>query len=266
MDTRPIGILDSGVGGLTVWQEIRKLLPQESTIYIGDSKNAPYGDKTTDEIFQKATRLIKFLLKKDTKLIVIACNVITTTSLDRLRSEFKGVPLVGTVPVVKKAAEMTKVGRIGILSTNGTAKSLYQKHLIEQFASGKNTLNLGTNLLVPLVEKGKWETEEAKKILKKVLEPFKKSQVDVIALGCTHFPFMISEMQKIVGQKVQLLDSGSAIARQVQRILENNNSFTRKKKTSHTVLTTGEKKKLENILEMLSLPKTLEIVTGTIAL
>src|SRR5579872_6627153 len=117
MDTRPIGILDSGVGGLTVWTEILKQHPNESTLYIGDSKNAPYGDRSPEEIFQLAQQLIQFLLKKDVKLIVVACNVITTTSLDRLRNEFKGVAIVGTVPVVKKAAEVTKKRKIGILST-----------------------------------------------------------------------------------------------------------------------------------------------------
>lgn len=254
MDNRPIGILDSGVGGLTVWKEIVTLLPHESTLYIGDSKNAPYGDRTPDDIYFHAKRLIQFLLKKKVKLIVIACNVITTTCIERLRNDFKDVPIVGTVPVVKNAAEVTKKKKIGILSTNGTAKSLYQKHLIEQFASGVDVLNLGTNKLVPLIEKGEIAGEKVEKILQNVLAPFKKAKVDVIALGCTHFPFLRSGIQKSMGNNVLLLDSGPAIARQVKRILGNNEAFTRPSRIQHKVHTTGDKEMLAMIFDTANLP------------
>ncbi len=255
MDNRPIGILDSGVGGLTVWKEILLKLPDEATIYIGDSKNAPYGDKTPEEIFQLAKKLITFLLKKDVKLIVIACNVITTTSLERLRNEFKGIPLVGTVPVVKKAAEKTKKGAIGILSTNGTAKSLYQKHLIEQFASGLQVVSIGTNTLVPLVEKGIFAKEKVAKVLQQVVKPFQKAGVDVVALGCTHFPFLKKDLQEALGKDVLLLDSGAAIARQVGRILEKNKWLAGKKQPQHIIFTTGEVSLWQEIIKQAKLPK-----------
>lgn len=255
MDKRPIGVLDSGVGGLTVWKEILQKLPHESTIYIGDSKNAPYGDRSHDEIFQLAKKLISFLLKKDVKLIVIACNVITTTSLGRLRNEFKDIAIVGTVPVVKKAAEKTKKGRIGILSTNGTAKSHYQKHLIEQFASRLEVTNIGTNVLVPLIEQGIFSGEKITKAVRNVIAPLTKSRVDVVALGCTHFPFLRELIQKELGNTVLLLDSGAAIGRQVTSILEKNKSFTSKKNAEHIVYTTGDTSTLENIFIKASLPK-----------
>lgn len=263
MDKRPIGVLDSGVGGLTVWKEILQKLPHESTIYVGDSKNAPYGDRSSDEVFQLARRLIKFLLKKQVKLIVIACNVITTTSLDRLRNEFKGIAIVGTVPIVKKAAASTKNGKIGVLSTNGTAKSYYQKHLIEQFALDKEVTNIGTNLLVPLIEKGILSGSEVTKITRGVVLPLVKAGVDVVALGCTHFPFVKDALQEQLGKHVLLLDSGSAVARQVSAILEKNKFTTSSKKSSHKVYTTGKTAMWESIFKKALLPEA-EIIHAAI--
>ncbi|HYK08707.1 MAG TPA: glutamate racemase [Candidatus Eisenbacteria bacterium] len=254
MDKRPIGVMDSGVGGLTVWKEIVTLLPHESTVYIGDSKNAPYGDRDPEDIYLHAKRLIQFLLTKKVKLIVVACNVITTTCIDRLRNDFKDVPIVGTVPVVKKAAELTKKRKIGILSTNGTAKSYYQKHLIEQFASTVDVVNLGTNKLVPLVEKGEVRGEKVQKMLRDILLPFQKAKVDIIALGCTHFPFLRDEMENILTKKIMLLDSGSAVARQVKRILANNQAFTDPKLVKHTMHTTGDTQLLTSIFREAKLP------------
>ena len=254
MDKRPIGVLDSGVGGLTVWYEIQKLLPQESILYIGDSKNAPYGDRTPDEIFHLAKKLIRYLLKNDAKLIVIACNVITTTSLTQLRNEFKGIPIIGTVPVVKKAAEKTKKKKIGILSTNGTARSLYQKHLIEQFADGLEVVNVGNNTLVPLIEKGELKSVRLQGILKRSLMPFLEKKVDVVALGCTHFPFLAKAIQEILGKEILLLDSGSAIAHQVERILQRNNMQGARENPISRVLTTGNNELVQHIAQEARLP------------
>lgn len=251
MDDKPIGVLDSGVGGLTVWKEIISLLSYESTIYIGDSLHAPYGDKTPEEIHELSRKLIQFLLRKKVKLIVIACNTITTVCLDALRNEFRQIPIIGTVPVVKKAVEETKTKRIGILSTNRTANSYYQKHLLEQHADGVGVVNKGTNELVPLIEKGEITGIKIEKILHKVLKPFQEKRVDILALGCTHFPFLRPEMEKILGQRVALLDSGSAIARQVRRVLTNNNILTKKKKATHQLYTTGEKGVFSKIVKTL---------------
>src|SRR6266480_7134956 len=143
MNNNPIGILDSGVGGLTVLQALVHELPHESAIYNGDSHNTPYGAKSEEEIYRLSKRLIEFLLKKEVKLIVIACNTITVTCLDKLRSEYPNVPIVGTVPVIKTAAEVSKNKRIGILSTTRTAQSTYQKRLIEEFANGCTVFNHG---------------------------------------------------------------------------------------------------------------------------
>lgn len=239
MDDRKIGILDSGVGGLTIWKELVKELPQESTIYIGDSKNTPYGARPEDEIFRLASRMMTFLLEQQVKLIVVACNTITVSGIEKLRMLFADVPLIGTVPVIKTAARVTKKGKIGILSTMQTAESEYQKHLIELFAHDVEVVNRGTNTIVPLIEKGIMEGEQLHAILQKEMVPFQEAEVDVIALGCTHFPLVKAPMQQIMGEGVALLDSGPAVARQVRRILENNQAFTSSETVSHMLYTTG---------------------------
>ena len=248
MNNHPIGILDSGVGGLSVWQEITKLLPDESTVYIADSKNIPYGTKTAEEIYTLSSRLIRFLLAKKVKLIVVACNTITVTNIDRLRKDFPTIPIIGTVPVVKNAVEKTKKKKIGILSTINTAQSAYQKKLLEKFAGLATVINKGTNKLVPLVENGEVTGALVVQLLQQELQPFKDADIDVLALGCTHFPFLEPEMKKILGKDVEILDSGAAIARHVQRILEHNNTKglrIKEKELSHVLYTTGDEKKFE---------------------
>lgn len=237
---KPIGVLDSGIGGLTVWREIAKELPSESTVYIADSKNVPYGTKTPDEIHELSRKLVQFLLKNKVKLIVVACNTITVTSLDKLRKEFPQIPIVGTVPVVKTAVEKTKKGKIGILSTVRTAQSQYQKYLIKKFARDLEVLNIGTDKLVPLIERG--NNSMIQIILHKELKPFVDAKVDVLALGCTHFPLIKDKIKKILGPKVFVLDSGPAIARQVRRVLARNKILSNSKEARHDFYTTGDGK------------------------
>ncbi len=202
MNNHPIGILDSGLGGLTVLQAIARELQNESFVYIGDSVSTPYGAKSPDEIYKLAKRLIEFLLQQEVKLIVIACNTITVTCLDKLRSDYSQIPIVGTVPVIKTAAEVSKNKYIGILSTTQTAQSDYQKHLIETFANGCTVFNHGTDALVPLIEQGQLESSEMTAALQSVLQVFKNEKIDALALGCTHFPFLEKQMQTILGSNV----------------------------------------------------------------
>ena len=244
---QPIGILDSGVGGLSIWRQIVKKLPKESTIYIADSKNCPYGKKTEKEIYRFSKKLVRFLLSKKVKLIVLACNTITVSCLDKLRKDFPKTPIIGTVPVIKTASEITKNNKIGVLSTTRTAKSKYQKDLIKVFAGGANVFNIGTNKLVPLIENGNFKVREIENILREELSPFIKSNIDTLALGCSHFPFLERQMQKILGKKVLILDSSSAIARQVKRILENNKDLSVYNSFGHTLLTTGDLKKFNRL-------------------
>jgi glutamate racemase len=251
MNNQPIGILDSGVGGLTVWKEISELLPQESTVYIGDSLNSPYGRYSADYIVKLSKKLINFLLDENVKLIVIACNTITVSCLDKLRREYPKVPIIGIVPVVKTAALVTKNHKIGILSTTNTATSEYQKNLIKQFATGCKVYSHGTDDLVPLIEKGEFSGNVMEKVLNKVLPQFKNEGVDTLALGCTHFPFIRQQIQGKLGKDVNLLDSGTAIARQVKRVLEKNNSMTQESKSKYEFFTTGTVENFEKVANTL---------------
>lgn len=221
MSDKAIGILDSGIGGLTIASEIIRLLPNESVVYIGDSKNAPYGSQTPEQIHKHAKKLVSFLIKYDVKIIVVACNTITVHCIEKLREEFSLIPIIGTVPVIKTAAEISQNKRIGILSTSQTSKSALQKMLIQQHAKDFTVFEHGTDDLVPLIEKGTFEGKIIDSALHKVLDVFKKEKIDTLALGCTHFPLIKESIQKQL-DKVTLLDPGAAIARQAERILKNN--------------------------------------------
>jgi|SRR3989344_1141622 len=239
MNNQPIGILDSGVGGLSIWKEIVLHMPHESTVYIADSLNCPYGNKDKEEIYRLARKLVGFLVKNNAKLVIVACNTITVSCLGRLRLEFKNLPIVGAVPVVKTLVENTRNKKIGILSTTATAKSEYQKELIKVFANKCEVVNIGMDKLVPLIEKGEIGGSEIKKILKDELNIFKNAGVDSLALGCTHFPFLKKEIQNFLGLSVLVFDSGGAIARQVKRVLTNNDDLSLQKKPEYSFYTTG---------------------------
>ena len=167
-------------------------------------------------------KLIKYLLRKRIKLLVVACNTATVAGIDYFRSQFPKLPIVGVVPVVKTAAEVSKLHRFAILSTTFTAGSAYQKALIDKFAKDMKVYNLGTDELVPLIEAGNIESTKTNEALQKLLPDSLISQIDVLALGCTHFPLIRAEIQKIVGKKIRILDSGGAVCRQVARVLAHN--------------------------------------------
>jgi glutamate racemase len=246
-NNQPIGILDSGFGGLSIWKDVVRELPNESIVYAGDNANCPYGNRAPEEIQALSKQLVQFLVEQDVKLIVVACNTITVHALSYLRSEFPGVPIVGTVPVVKTASERTKSRKIGILSTIATSKSYYQKKLIEQFAKGLTVLNLGTDKLVPLVEAGDISSVRIQEVLEEELEPFKKANIDVLALGCSHFPFLKEQIQQILGSNLTILDSGAAIARQVRRVITTRNELSVLDKPVYTFYTSGNTEEFKRI-------------------
>jgi glutamate racemase len=251
MKNQPIGILDSGIGGLSVYQEITSILPHEPIIYIGDNALVPYGKLSEEMIYERSSKLVSFLLEKGAKVIVVACNTITVSCINRLREAFPQVTLIGTVPVIKTAGAQTKNGRIGILSTTKTAASDYQKNLMEQFASSHIVINKGTDQLVPLIEKGEIDGAEMHHVLEGVLSDFQKEQIDTLVLGCTHYPFVKKEMHSILGDGVQLLDSGAAIARQVKRVLEEKNALREEGHASMQLYTTGNAEHISSIAKKL---------------
>jgi glutamate racemase len=250
MKDHAIGVLDSGNGGITVTKEIISILPQESIIYIGDAINIPYGKKTSKEIYYLTRKMIAFLLEKKVKLIVIACNTITVSAINKLRRDFPSVPIVGTVPIVKKAAYISKNKRIGILSTTRTANSAYQKKLIKTYTESFNVLNLGTDRLVPLIENGLIETNKMNSVLIQILQRFQENKIDTLVLGCTHYPFLRKKIESIIGANVEILDSGAPIGRQVKKILENNKLLADSNKPEYFFYTTGLQSRMAHLIHM----------------
>nr|BFF35582.1 glutamate racemase [Tenacibaculum mesophilum]BFF38793.1 glutamate racemase [Tenacibaculum mesophilum] len=228
---QPIGIFDSGIGGTSIWKEIHQLLPKENTIYLSDSKNAPYGQKSTQEIVNLSIKNTEFLIDKGAKIIVVACNTATTNAIEYLRANYK-IPFIGIEPAIKPASLQTQTGTIGILATKGTLNSaLFEKttsslndqiNIIEQVGEG----------LVELIENGNIYSNKMTLLLKKYLTPMLDKKCDYIVLGCTHYPYLLPQIQKITGKNVKIIDSGEAVARQVknvllqQNLLNNSNEVT----------------------------------------
>jgi glutamate racemase len=253
MNTKLIGIIDSGSGGLSVWQSIVHECPDETIVYLGDHLFLPYGSKKTSFIVSRMKHLIDFLLKNYfCKVIIVACNSATVAGIEKYRKTFPDIPIIGVVPVIKTAAEVTKTGTIAVLSTPYTTKSAYQKRLIQHFADNKTVYAIGCPKLVSYIEKGLTKGPMVQKVLKNVFRTILQTPVDAIALGCTHYPFVKKEMTSILGPSVTLLDSGGAVARQTKRILNSMGIASTKKITGDSFLTTGDAQKVSGIASLLT--------------
>ncbi len=244
MDQRPIGIIDSGVGGLSIWQEVAKYLPSEDILYLADQKNFPYGKKNPEELYKIVSGKVDWFLKNNIKLLVIACNTATVHTLDKLRQHFP-IPIIGIVPIVKKAAELSRKKKIIVLATSATAQSNYLKNLIKRFAGDCQVFIYAIDNVVSQIE-----NREAVDITGKQ-DGLSKKDVDVVALGCTHYSFIKPQLRKLFGGKVRVLDAAGAIARQVRRILTNNQTLARNKKPRYTFYTTGDVVKFNKQLRLL---------------
>ena len=222
MSKNPIGIFDSGVGGITIYKEIHKLLPNENIIYLADSKNAPYGKKTQGQIIDFSVKNAELLLKKDCKIIVVACNTASTNAVKYLRNHYE-VPFIRVQPAIKPAALNSKTKIVGILATKGTLKSDLLLETSQKFAQGVEVIHQVGEGLVDLIESGNMQTLKMTELLNKYLQPLIEKNIDHLVLGCTHYPLLIPQIKNIVGDKVVILDSGEAIARQTKAILEQSN-------------------------------------------
>nr|MDT8414357.1 glutamate racemase [Flavobacteriaceae bacterium] len=217
----PIGIFDSGIGGTTIWKRIVSLMPHESGIYLADSRHAPYGTKSQDEIIALSVKNTEKLRAFGCKIVVVACNTATTNAIDYLRHSYD-IPFIGIEPAIKPAALQTKTKKVGVLATRGTLSSQLFHHTMQKYTSGIEVFEQVGEGLVELIEAGKMDSEQTRLLLKKYLQPMLANGVDTLVLGCTHFPFLIPEIRKIVPPEFQILDSGHAVARQTLRVLEAN--------------------------------------------
>ncbi len=221
---RPIGVFDSGIGGLTVLKEMVNLLPNEKFVYYADSMNAPYGYRKKSEIIELSSKIVEFLIKENCKVIVIACNTATAAAVHYIRQNYN-VPIVGLEPAVKPACLATKTGQVGVLATEGTFRGNHFKTTSEKYKEYV-TLHLQVAKgLVQLAEKSVFEGDELMSLLKKYIIPMKNRNIDQLVLGCTHYPLFIDKIKVIAGENINILDSGIAVARRTKDILMINKIF-----------------------------------------
>lgn len=222
-NNHPIGLFDSGIGGTSIWKEIHRLLPNENSIYLADSKNAPYGQKSKEEIIHLSEKNTEFLLNKNCKLIVVACNTATTNAIKELRDKYD-TPFIGIEPAIKPAATHSQTQKIGILATKGTLNSeLFYKN-VEKFQDIEIIEQIGFGL-VDLIETGQINSPEMKKLLQSYLQPMVDQNIDYLVLGCSHYPYLIPLIKKIIPHHIKIIDSGEAVARQTKKVLNDTIGF-----------------------------------------
>ncbi|HEX7432853.1 MAG TPA: glutamate racemase [Anaerolineaceae bacterium] len=218
--TRPVGVFDSGIGGLSVLRSIRQQLPYESILYLADQGHVPYGPRSLDEVRAFSSTITRFLLEQGAKLVVVACNAASAAALHNLRQEFPAVHFVGMEPAVKPAAETTKTGQVGVLATPATFQGALYASVVERFAHGVVIHQDPCVGLVNQVEKGELDSAETRAILERALQPMLARGIDTVVLGCTHYPFVIPLIQSICGPSVRVIDPAPAVARQTGRLLQ----------------------------------------------
>ncbi len=245
----PVGFFDSGVGGLSVWREVVKLLPREHTVYYADSAYCPYGAKQPAEIIERSKYIMDFLVgQQQCKLIVVACNTATAAAIDYLRERYP-VLFVGMEPAVKPAALRSATGVVGVLATQGTFKGRLYHETLERFAGNTQIIEQPGDGLVELVEKGNTDTEEAHALLLQYIRPMLDANIDHLVLGCTHYPFLIPAIEKITGGRVVILDPALAVAQRTKSLLEQNNLLnTSEEETRHEFFSSGDLQVLKQMV------------------
>ena len=260
MNIHPIGIFDSGVGGTSIWKEIQELLPQEHTIYLADSKNAPYGEKSEQAILQLSIKNTEYLLEQKCKLIVVACNTATTNAIGYLRKTYD-VPFIGIEPAIKPAASNSIAKTIGVLATKGTlTSSLF--HSTAQIHAGNSTIieQQGKGL-VELIECGELHSTEMRDLLQGYIKPMLDKGIDYLVLGCTHYPYLIPLLKELLPAGIKIIDSGEAVARQTKTVLERNALLNSSESMGeHHFFTNTDAKLLERFVSSVAITKTVRFL------
>lgn len=242
----PIGLFDSGVGGTSIWKEVHALLPNESTIYLADSKNAPYGQKSQEEIIELSKKNTEFLLENNCKLIIVACNTATTNAIKVLRATYD-IPFIGIEPAIKPAALHSKTQKIGILATQGTLNSELFHQNVALYSDVKIVEQIGYDL-VKLIENGEMQSKKMTQLLEEYLCPMVAQDIDYLVLGCTHYPYLIPQIQKIIPKHIKIIDSGEAVAKQTKHILEINNLFNTSKEVNHVFYINSQPEVMQELI------------------
>ncbi|MDC7998766.1 glutamate racemase [Gilvibacter sediminis] len=252
----PIGIFDSGVGGTSIWRAIEAQMPLEHTLYLADSKNAPYGKKSKEAILALCIKNTELLIDQGAKIIVVACNTATTNAIDYLRSNYE-LPFIGIEPAIKPAALQTKTKSVGILATQGTLSSALFAKTSETFAKDVEVIEVIGTGLVELIESDQIESPEMESLLTQYLAPMKAANIDHLVLGCSHYPYLIPKIKTLLSKEVKIIDSGEAVARQTERILEQHALSYAHEKSSHQFYTNSDPKVISKILADHPAPKSI---------
>jgi glutamate racemase len=246
--SKPLGIFDSGIGGTSILKEIKHLLPNENCIYLADSKNAPYGNKPAEAILQLSIKNTELLISKGCKLVVVACNTATTNTIAYLRANYK-IPFIGIEPAIKPAALNTQTKTIGILATKGTLSSQLFHNTTDLYTSGIKVIEQDGDGIVPLIENGKLNSKEMKILLTVYLKPMLEQNMDYLVLGCTHYPYLIPTLIKMLPKHVKIIDSGLAVAKQTHAVLAAHHLLNEtKEKTTIKLFSNGDVNVLNSIL------------------
>ena len=260
MEKAPIGIFDSGIGGLTLWKELLQLLPHENTIYLSDAANAPYGEKSVEEIYQLSRKNTRELLERGCKLIVVACNTATTNAIARLRNEFD-IPFIGIEPAIKPAALQSRSKRIGVLATRGTLASSLFSTTSASHTAGIEVIGQEGTGLVGLIEKGLQDTPDAREHLAGLLGPMLDRGIDHLVLGCTHYPLLIPQLEKLLPDTVQIVDCGPAVARQTRTVLKAGALLNPTGKTgTHRIFTNADTAVMDQVLLVMGRTEKAEVL------
>jgi glutamate racemase len=248
-NNQPIGIFDSGVGGLTVWKELVKSLPNESVIYYADSENCPYGPKDKDTIIKLVVKVVDFLVSKECKAIIVACNTATAAAIDFLRSKYT-IPFIGMEPAVKPAALESKTKSIAVLATEGTFNGRLYIETSQTFASDvKLNIKVGEKL-VDIVENGMVNEPSTENYIRSLINPLIEKNIDHLVLGCTHYPFLTGVLEKVLPKNVKIIDPAPAVVKQTKKILEIFNLLNLQENgLYYKFYSSGKLTVLENLLE-----------------
>lgn len=221
MNNNPIGIYDSGFGGLSVWRELYRALPNESLVYLGDGKNCPYGSQAADNILQYATQSVERLLERGCKMIVVACNTATAVAIKHLREKYPEVPFVGLEPAVKPACLTTKSGVVGVVATERSLQGEKFLTTLARYGEGVDVVKAVGRGFVEAVEADAELLPQTETLVRQTIEPIIEAGADVIVLGCTHYPFLRAVIDKVIGDRaVRVIDSGEAVEKRVESLLD----------------------------------------------
>ena len=246
MNNKAIGVFDSGVGGLTVLAEIRKALPNENIIYLGDTKNFPYGNRSKEEIIRFAIQNVETLIEKQVKVIIIACGTATSQALDVVKEKFN-IPIIGIIEPTVEYVKKQNYQDIGVIATEGTIKSGAWEQKLKEMIPEIQVTNKACPMLATIAEEGKAQSAEGRQVIKEYMKPFKEKHIDKIILGCTHYPIYEKIIREELGYEVELINTGITVSEYLQKYLNENKMRNNEKKKKENIYLTKPEKEFKRI-------------------